>query len=221
MGLPAMAGLLLTSVGCASAPTMTPASTAQLTSSTLHAPHERTLPRAIQPQGDGPTYHRVRRGETLWRLSNAFGVDAKQLAAANRLQHPSDLRAGQLLVIPLPQESDRFLWPARGRVNRHRKSSATVSGAGLEIAALEGTFVRASRSGRVAVAASQLPTLGHTLILDHGDGYTTVYCGMDELLVQPGFQVRQGAPVGRLGRAPLYFEVRYQTRPRDPLAVLP
>jgi septal ring factor EnvC (AmiA/AmiB activator) len=81
--------------------------------------------------------------------------------------------------------------------------------------------VRASRTGRVAVAARHLQGLGPTVILDHGDGYVSVYAGLDQLLVSPGVRVEQGNPVGRLAGDPLYFEIRYQTRLSDPLRLLP
>jgi septal ring factor EnvC (AmiA/AmiB activator) len=73
----------------------------------------------------------------------------------------------------------------------------------------------------VAVAAQQLVRQGKTVILDHGDGYLTIYCGLDQLLVSPGRQVRQGNPIGQLGQVPLYFEIRFGSRLLDPLRMLP
>ena len=176
-------------------------------------------PQAI-PQVLG-TYHQVQAGETLWRIAHDFGLDAQALAAVNRLPNPTQVKVGQRLFIPAPPESDRFLWPARGQLTRMRGVASGGTNRGLEIRAPEGSFVRASRTGRVAVATRQLAGLGKTVILDHGDGYATVYAGLEQSLVSPGWEVRQGTPVGRLGRVPLYFEIRYGTDPRDPLTLLP
>ncbi len=170
------------------------------------------------PQAHGSDYV-VQPGETLWRISHDFGVDPEILVRENRLASSTQLKAGQQLFIPAPVSSTRFLWPVRGRTSRG--SQSTGAGAGLEILAMEGSFVRAARTGRVAVAARQLTGLGRTVLLDHGDGYVTVYAGLDQILVAPGEDVQQGNPVGRLGRAPLYFEIRYGTHPNDALQLLP
>ncbi len=167
------------------------------------------------------TPYAVQSGETIWRIAQAFGVDVHELAAANRLRQPSELKAGQVLFIPLPPETDRFLWPARGQLTRARRLPSNTNPAGVEIHAVKGSVVRASRTGTVAVAARELTTLGSTIILDHGDGYASVYCGLGQLFVAPGSQVQQGAPVGRLGELPLYFEIRHDARPNDPLRALP
>jgi murein DD-endopeptidase MepM/ murein hydrolase activator NlpD len=164
------------------------------------------------------SYYQVQPRETLWRIAHDFGLDVHALARANRLLDPTHVKVGQQLFIPAPTVSSRrFLWPARGQTSR----SARTPSSGIEIQAPEGSFVRASRAGRVAVAAQQVQALGQTVILDHGDGYVSVYAGLDQLLVGPGAQVEQGSSLGRLGRAPLYFEVRYHTRLSDPLRLLP
>ena len=67
---------------------------------------------SLQPRG---TVYRVQRGESLWRIARDFGVDVQTLASANQLSSPSQLKAGQQLLIPLPRAADdHFLWPARG-----------------------------------------------------------------------------------------------------------
>ena len=170
------------------------------------------------PQARGSSY-RVQPGDTLWRIAHDFGWDARTLARLNHLSTTTPLKKGQMLFIPaLPVQSSSFLWPARGRVT----PTTTAAGRqGLEIVATEGSFVRAARTGRVAVATRQLSGFGKTIILDHGDGYLTIYAGLEQLLVTPGVIVQQGAPIGRLARAPLYFQIRYGTQPRDPMRLLP
>ena len=169
-------------------------------------------PRQALPTLNG-SYHQVRRGETLWRIARSYGLDPTALAAANRLRS-NQLEVGQKLFIPLPAETRRFLWPLRGSYGR--------SGAyGVTIAAEAGSLVRATRSGRVAVAAHRLSGLGKTVVVDHFDGYLSVYAGLEEILVAPGSALRQGLPIGTAGSRPIYFEVRYGATPKDTLALLP
>ena len=185
------------------------------------APMESSLPppQAI-PLIQG-SYYRVQPGESLWRIAHDFGVDVHTLARVNRLPSTTAVKVGQRLFIPMPSGAqDRFLWPARGRVTRLAPRGSAMPTA-LEIDAPESSFVRASRSGRVAVAARQVQGFGPTVILDHGDGYASVYAGLSQVLVSPGVGVEQGNPIGRLGREPLYFEIRYNSRPRDPSSLLP
>jgi len=163
----------------------------------------------------------VQRGETLWRIARDFGIDAQELARANRISSPNHLKVGQRLFIPSPRSAARFYWPARGNLPQGSAARSQAGRKGVEIRAPQGSFVRASRTGRVAVAASRLNGWGKAVILDHGDGFLTVYAGMDQLLVSPGMAVEQGNPLGRLGQQPLYFEIRYGTHPNDPLRLLP
>ena len=161
------------------------------------------------------SFYQVRSGETLWRIAHAYGLDPRALAAANHLPPTASLRNGQRLFIPLPQDSARFLWPLRGSL---RSAHATR---GVEIAAATGSVVRASRRGRVAVAARQLSGWGKTVVVDHLDGYFTVYTGLEQLLVAPGATIPQGTAVGNIGARPLHFEIRYGALPKNPLSLLP
>ena len=159
------------------------------------------------------SFYTVRRGDTLWRIAHSYGLNAHQLAVANRMSSASRLRIGQTLFLPLPAESPQFLWPVRGRIGRATE--------GLQIVAPSGSLVRASRSGRVAVATRHLSGWGKTVILDHFDGYLTVYAGLEQILVAPGVDVRQGLPVGSVGSGALHFEIRYGRTPKNAMALLP
>ena len=170
-------------------------------------------PQAI-PQLQG-SYHHVKPGDTLWRIARSYGLEVDTLAAANHLPSTRELKVGQRLFIPLPPETAHFLWPARGAVNSSGASH------GIDITASPGSLVRASRSGRVAVATKRLSGWGKTVVLDHLDGYLTVYAGMEQMLVSPGIMLRQGMPIGNLGSRALHFEIRYGDTPRNALALLP
>lgn len=171
-----------------------------------------SVPQAL-PSFQG-SYYKVRPGETLWRIARSFGLDVKTLAAANQLHGSAYLKEGQRLFIPLPVESQRFLWPVLGSL---RASSASW----IEIAAPAGSSVRATRGGRVAVAARQLSGWGKTVVLDHLEGHLSVYAGLDQILVSPGATLRQGVPIGVLGSRALHFEIRQGITPKNVLALLP
>ncbi len=81
--------------------------------------------------------------------------------------------------------------------------------------------MRASRGGRVAVAARQLSGWGKTVVMDHLDGHLTVYTGMDQILATPGAYLRQGTPVGRVGDRALHFEIRQGGQAKNTMALLP
>lgn len=177
------------------------------------SPTRASLPQAI-PALHG-SYHIVQRGETLWRIAHSYGLEPAALAAANRLPNTSRVAVGQRLFIPLPTESGRFLWPVRGTL---RSSSGTH---GIDIAGAPGSLVRAAKRGRVAVATHRLAGWGKTVIIDHLDGYMTIYSGLEQILVEPGVTLRQGVPVGSLGSRALHFEIRLGETPKNALALLP
>jgi murein DD-endopeptidase MepM/ murein hydrolase activator NlpD len=199
--------------GCASsAPTIASPGSATLT------PGPAALPPAPT---DGTLVYHVKRGDTLWRIAQQYGIDPGHLAVTNHLADSHQLKAGQRLLIPeLPPEIPGFRWPLRGRAALAKWPVRAQGAHGLDISASPNSVVRAARSGRVAVATSKLLAWGHTVVVDHGDGYATVYCRMQEHSVEPGASVRQGQPVGRTGSHPLYFEIRRGTQPVDPTPML-
>lgn len=92
---------------------------------------------------------------------------------------------------------------------------------GLLLAGTAGAEVRVVSPGRVAFA-EWLNGYGLLLIVDHGDGWMSLYAHNDALLKDAGDWVRAGEPVatvgssGGQGRAALYFELRQGARPVDP-----
>ena len=179
------------------------------------------------------TYHTVRHGETLWSISKMYSVDLNDLIRVNNLQESGSISRGQSLLIPgatrtveTPRYAytrDSFAWPVRGyTVSSYGESVGNVRNKGIDIKSAEGSFVKASRAGRVVYCDQYLKGFGKTVILDHGDGYQTVYSYNSAILVNVGNAVRQNeaiARVGRTGRAKepmLHFEIRKNGEPQNP-----
>jgi len=103
-----------------------------------------------------------------------------------------------------------------------QRQDSGLSWKGLFIAAKPGREVKAIAGGKV-VYADWLRGFGNLMILDHGDGYMSLYGNNESLLKQSGEDARAGdtiASVGTSGGNPesgLYFELRYQGKPFDPL----
>ena len=102
-----------------------------------------------------------------------------------------------------------------------------VKNKGIDIGASRGSDVKASRSGRVTFATEYLKGYGKTIIIDHLDGYETVYAHNAQNLVLEDQRVKRGeviARVGKTGRADrptLHFEIRKKSKPQNPFYYLP
>ncbi len=146
------------------------------------------------------------------------------------LPETADVAAGQGSSSPAPASKEPFVkrkgdipWPAGGarsaRFGERRASG--VAWDGVLIAAPEGGLVRAVHAGRV-VYADWLRGFGLLLILDHGDGYMTLYGYNQSLFKEVGEMVSEGDAVGVVGRsggqeeAGVYFGIRYNGRAVDP-----
>jgi len=125
---------------------------------------------------------------------------------------------------PFGELRGRLTWPADGRLGARfgqRRPVVGLAWQGVMIEAREGQAVRAVAHGRVAFA-DWLRGYGLLLILDHGDGYMSLYGYNQALNKEVGDWVEEGetiATVGRSGgrqRAGLYFEIRHRGKPVNP-----
>ncbi|MNH03416.1 Murein hydrolase activator EnvC precursor [compost metagenome] len=116
-------------------------------------------------------------------------------------------------------------WPVNGRLlarfGEARGSDARAKWDGVMISASPGTQVRAVHGGRV-VFADWLRGAGLLVILDHGNGYLSLYGHNQSLLKSAGDIVKAGEAISTVGdsggqdSAGLYFAIRQQGRPTDP-----
>ena len=129
--------------------------------------------------------------------------------------------------LPFAQARGKLPLPVAGRIGARfgspRGSDARLKWDGLLINAAEGTRVHAVHGGRV-VFADWLRGSGLLLILDHGDGYLSLYGHNQSLLrevgswVQPGDSIATVGNSGGMGEPALYFSIRHRGQPLDPAA---
>lgn len=146
-------------------------------------------------------------------------------SAAPAATGPTVSSAGGNFGGPFANAKGKLPWPVDGRlVARYgtpRGGDARTKWDGVLIGAGLGTQVRAVHGGRV-VFADWLRGAGLLVILDHGNGYLTLYGHNQSLLRDAGEIVKAGDPIATVGTsggqesAALYFAIRQQGRPSDP-----
>ena len=115
-------------------------------------------------------------------------------------------------------EKGDFLWPAKGKVIRKFGEGND----GIDILLSPATKIIASKEGKVSFCSST-KAYGMTIIIDHQDGYYTIYAHEIEALVKKGEKVVQGATIARIESKEetfLHFEIRRGTELVDPLTYL-
>ncbi len=134
---------------------------------------------------------------------------------------------GAAVNLPLRPFRGALPWPASGIVIGHfgrpRTSRFATSGtrSGIEISLAEGQPVQAVHEGTV-VYAEQFTGYGDLVILDHGDGAYSLYGYLGAIEATRGQRVEAHTRIGTSGRNPsgnpaLYFELRVDGKPVDPL----
>jgi septal ring factor EnvC (AmiA/AmiB activator) len=125
---------------------------------------------------------------------------------------------------PFATFKGRLTWPVAGRLLHdygEGRSSGQLKWNGVVLAAPRGREVRAVYHGRV-IFADWLAGMGLLVIVDHGEGYMTLYGYNETLLKSPGDWVAPGDVIATVGdsggqaQAGLYFEVRQGSKPVNP-----
>jgi murein hydrolase activator len=133
--------------------------------------------------------------------------------------------------IPSPNESAPFKslrnklpWPASGKITSNfgdRYAKGKLSHTGMLINTPEASEIKAVHYGRV-VFANWLRGFGLITIVDHGDGYMTLYGHSSSLFTSPGDWIDAGEPIALAGRTggtdepAVYFEIRHKGQPVNP-----
>lgn len=176
--------------------------------------------------------HKVGKGQTIWQIARGYGLPVQTVMAVNGIKDESQVQPGQELILPGAKPfpgagstgggqhvktgvgifSGYLAMPVHGRLTSRFGYRWGRMHEGLDLAAPTGTPVHAAGGGVVAFAGWK-NGYGKTVIINHGNGYTTLYGHNSKFFVSAGQKVASGqriANVGSTGRSTgphLHFEV--------------
>ncbi len=196
-----------------------------------------------------PGTYTVKRGDTLYSISFRYGLDYREVARRNRIGRDYVIYPGQVLylvpsnrapaqsaarssqsprtpppAVPPASAAVRWQWPAD---NVGVKLTERPNyGQGLTLTGRLGQEIHAAAEGSVVYVGSGLLGYGQLVIIKHNDTYLSAYAHTQTVLVREGETARAGQPIATMGEGPgqqpmLYFEIRVNGKPVDPLGFLP
>jgi murein DD-endopeptidase MepM/ murein hydrolase activator NlpD len=196
--------------------------------------------------------HTVKRGETIYSIAKMYQVDAQSIIDYPFNTFTNDetfaLSAGQDLIIPdgiKPQSTivdtqkssaktvapipgvvgeGNFMWPTSGMISQKFYWYHQA----VDIANHSNPAIVAAQGGTVVTAGWNAGGYGNYVVIDHGNGYKTLYAHMlnNSVVVKAGQKVTQGQKLGTMGSTGrstgthLHFEVIGSKGKLDPLSVL-
>ncbi len=125
---------------------------------------------------------------------------------------------------PFQSLRGKLTWPVEGRFLSHygeARKGGKLRSYGVRIAAGNGDDVRAISGGKV-IFADWFRNMGLLMIIDHGNGYMSLYGNNQRLLKKPGDMVHTSEVIAKAGdtggqsRPGVYFEIRRQGNPQNP-----
>jgi lipoprotein NlpD len=184
----------------------------------------------------------VRPKDTLYSIAWRYGLDFRDLARWNNLGPDFRITVGESLV--LTPRSSAAPAPSRPSPPPPPRSPVAVSGVawewptdragtpvpvpsgGILLSGQLGQEVRAAAAGRVVYSGTGIRGYGNLIIIKHGENLLSSYAHNRDSMVRESQEVARGEVIGHMGEgAPnkpvLYFEIRRNGKPVDPLSFLP
>jgi lipoprotein NlpD len=202
----------------------------------------------VSPDLATPQTYVVQPQDTLYSIAWRHDLDYRALARWNGIGPDFRISVGQVLNLrpatppagpqpgvatpppaqqSLPQSpavqqsaAARWAWPTSAIESPH-----AVAGGGILLAGVLGQPVRAAGSGRIVYVGSGMRGYGNLIIIKHDESFLTAYAHIQGVGVREGQEVLRGQVIAQMGVGPhqapaLYFEIRLNGKPVDPLPYL-
>lgn len=132
--------------------------------------------------------------------------------------------AARTTTVKMPVGEPSWRWPVTGKVTREYDSSRVFKG--ISIQTTPGRAVLAAAPGVVVYAGDGLRGYGKLIIIKHSDTHLSAYAHNRRIFVSEGSEIAVNQKISEVGGDPqnrgrLYFEIRQNGRPIDPMRLLP
>ena len=162
--------------------------------------------------------------ENTTKKTNTTKTETKTNTQKNTTQKQSQKTTVQKIAA---RSSSKFSWPVRGKIlSGYGSKTNGLFNDGINIKASRGATVAAAENGLVAYAGNEVKGMGNLVIIQHSDGWMTVYAHMESMSVRRGHKVSVGQKIGTVGTSgkvdqpQLHFEIRKGTRAYNPINYL-
>jgi murein DD-endopeptidase MepM/ murein hydrolase activator NlpD len=194
--------------------------------------------------------YKVVHGDTIYSIAKKYGVDPQVIVDWPYNSFANDetfaLDSGQMLIIPdgvMPKEvpapqpryyataptagtvtgTGQFAWPTTGNITQNYSWYHKA----IDIANHSAPNVLAADTGQVIVVGWPEPwAYGNRVMIDHGNGFVTLYAHLQQIYVSAGQRVERGQTIGKMGSTGrstgthLHFEIRVNGTAQNPMAYL-
>lgn len=176
------------------------------------------LPRNAKPQAELLVYYKNDAGmfyqlpvaPAKWDIQRINGVASQKVTpgashAKEIEREQNDVRRALAITDSGNDWQRGFILPVEGRISGYFGNQRIFNGipksphSGTDIAAPEGTPVKAAAPGRVVLSGKDYFYTGNMVILDHGQGLQTIYAHLQKANVRAGERVKQGQVIGLVG----------------------
>ena len=176
-------------------------------------------------RSNGVTVAPLRQGKPVVASTPVAAPAAKPLARQASIPAPKPAAKPASAAASNKPFNGPWIWPTRGRVLSKFQSNASGK-RGIEIGGHADQPVNAAGNGTVVYAGSGLVGYGRLIIVKHSENLLSAYGHNSKLLVAEGEYVSAGQMIAKMGssgtsRNELYFEIRKDGKPVDPLKYLP
>ncbi|MGQ9842862.1 MAG: peptidoglycan DD-metalloendopeptidase family protein [Spirochaetota bacterium] len=185
------------------------------------------------------TWHTIKKGETLYRLSKRYNISVDAICDANNIKNSTAIKVGQKIFIPTEASDNTpsktssiasipaneltsvpFIWPVPSVIT-YTRDQGGVRPIGIIITSRPKSKVVASAQGTI-VKIGIMRGFGNFVVIMHKKDFYTIYSKLDAITVKEGQSVPKGTTIGYLSDSnpSLHFQINHSGKPLDPLHYL-
>jgi LysM repeat protein len=198
--------------------------------------------RTITTTNERGVWHRVKEGQTLWRIAKTYRVELDTIKEANDIDDVVHIAQGTWIFIPGAKKllwvqgnvtgsqegvvQLDFVWPTNGEVVRSYGRDKQDFNYGIDIDLKGNENIVATQNGKV-VLSGKIRGYGNTVIIEHDNNFCSLYSKNLQIIVQEGQKVKKNQVIGKPEiikggeQCVIHYELFHEGKSINPLYYLP